>query len=173
MDEADNGLVALKSQIALDGLIIGRPARQPLRGESACLCGLQQTEADASTGVLLFDQGNPVVLLIAADNDDHLRRMTEAQALLAQSRRIDFWIARLRTLREQFAQWGAGGGGEAQKSPGYNAAVIGHSACDNQHFTQLLWTGTGFAEQPRWDGSAGQEIKLHQDSGRVRRWQQA
>lgn len=166
MDKAHDALVVCQPEKPLHALIMSSPAGQPLRGEAARLGGLQQAETDAGTGVLLFDQRNPVVMLIATDHDDDLRRMAEALLFLAKTRLVDVRVARFCAGRKHLAQSGARRLAEPQEAPWNEVAVIWNTRREAEHVAQLLRSGAGFAKQSGRYGSAGVQIELHRDSKR-------
>jgi hypothetical protein len=168
VDESDHDLVRAESESRRDHRIVGGPAGQPLRAETAGLRRLQQGEADAAGAEQLLLLRHLVSAREAGDDRDHEWRVIEALSILLHDRVRGGRIALALARRQQFAQARPGRTLDPEEPPRHELAVIRHADRGLEQGPQCGLVRARITQQAGWNGAAivqqGEGVGIHRRS---------
>ncbi len=154
MDEAEHPLIFDKAKRGRHDVVVGRPARQPLRTEPQRVGRLKQGQANRAPGQKLLLFRDLVRRCEPGDDGDHQRRMVEACPILVHRSRRGIGIAFDTAKGKHLTQALAIHASNQDETPGLQAAVVGYAHRGSEHQLELRGVGAGFAQQPGWRRSA-------------------
>ena len=147
--EGDDALVRGKTEQRGGFRIVGRPAREPLRGQAHRLRADQQVVSDAAGRQnLLLHRNLRIIVVDAGDHHDDQRRERITFAVLGQFRWRNVRLDSRVNLGQAFAEPHARIAAYQQHPPRREFAVIGHADRGAEQLIELFGGGPGFAEIP-------------------------